>query len=303
MKTINNKTLITYVLILVGGMFLGWLFFGGSEEPSDTEQHVEEQHTDEEGNTVYTCSMHPSVREDEPGDCPICGMELVPADEVDESESEEDPYTLSMTATAMKLAEIQTTEVKREPAQKESRMPGKVMVDERKMAVMPAHFPGRIEELYLDYTGAQVEKGDPIASVYAPELVSAQKELLEAYEKRKSNPNLYRAARQKLINWEISETIIDDIIKEGEPRRHFDLHSHRSGYVVERRKATGDHVSFAEPIFEIADLSSVWIEFEAYENDLSSLAEGDSISFTVRSHPGKTYSGQITYIDPILDDP
>ncbi|MGM0547212.1 MAG: efflux RND transporter periplasmic adaptor subunit [Bacteroidota bacterium] len=298
----NKRTIATYIAVLFGGLLLGWLFFGGSGEHSDTEQHVEEQHTDEEGNVVYTCSMHPSVREDEPGNCPICGMELVPADEVDESGSEEDPYALTMTATAMKLAEVQTTEVRNEPAQKESRMPGKVKVDERRTAVIPAHFPGRIEKLYLDYTGAYVEKGDPIASVYAPELVSAQKELLEAYEKRESNPSLYRAARQKLINWEISEAVIDNIIEEGEPRRNFDIHSHRSGYVTQRNVSVGDHIHFAEPIFEVADLSSVWIEFEAYENDLSGLAEGDSVSFTVRSYPGETYSGKITYIDPMLND-
>ncbi|WP_176466251.1 efflux RND transporter periplasmic adaptor subunit [Aliifodinibius salipaludis] len=298
----NKRTLSTYIAILVGGIFIGWLFFSGSGEPSDINEHVQEQHTDEEGNIVYTCSMHPNVREDEPGNCPICGMELIPVDNVDENDSEEDPYALTMTATAMKLAEVQTTEVRSEPAIKESRMPGKVTVDERRTAVIPAHFPGRIEKLYLDFTGAHVEQGDPIASVYAPELVSAQKELLEAYERRESNPRLYRAARQKLINWEISETVIDNIIEDGEPRRNFDIHSHRSGYVTTRHVSVGDHIHFAEPIFEVADLSSVWVEFEAYENDLSGLAEGDSVSFTVRSHPGETYSGQITYIDPILED-
>ncbi|MDR8391210.1 efflux RND transporter periplasmic adaptor subunit [Aliifodinibius sp. S!AR15-10] len=306
-NSFNFKQLIKAGSILLVGIFLGWFLFGGSSpngaETTDMEQHVEEAHTDEEGNIVYTCSMHPQVRQNEPGDCPICGMELIPTNNGgSDAGSGDDPYTTTMTQAAMKLAQVQTVEVTRTVAVKKSRMPGKVMIDERRLSIIPAHFPGRIEKLYLDYTGAYVEKGDPIASVYSPELVTAQKELLEAYKNRESNPQLYQATRKKFINWEISPKIIDQILERGEAQENFDIHSHQNGYVTKRHVAVGDHIHFGKPIFEIANLSTVWIEFEAYENDLAGISRGDEVEFTVGAYPGETFRAKVTYIDPILDD-
>ena len=303
----NTTQLAKAAGILLIGILLGWLFFGGSTSTTDNthdmEQHVHDAHTDEEGNIVYTCSMHPQVRQNEPGNCPICGMELIPApDAAEKAADSDDSYTTTMTQTAMKLAQVQTSEVKRATAVQRSRMPGKVMIDERRLSIIPAHFPGRIEQLYLDYTGAYVEKGDPIASVYSPELISAQKELLEAYRNRDSNPVLYQATRQKFINWEISPRIIDRILERNAAQENFDIHSHRNGYVTKRYVAVGDHIHFGKPIFEITDLSTVWIEFEAYESDLSGLSRGDAVEFTVAAYPGETFEANITYIDPILDD-
>ncbi|MFH5885186.1 efflux RND transporter periplasmic adaptor subunit [Halalkalibaculum sp. DA3122] len=307
MKSLNLKKLATTGGILILGIILGWLLFGGSatqpDQPATMDEHVEEAHTDEEGNIVYTCSMHPQVRQNEPGNCPICGMELIPADNGgSDADSGDDPYTTTMTRAAMQLAQVQTAEVTHATAVKTSRMPGKVMVDERKLSVIPAHFPGRVEKLYLDYTGAYVEMGDPIASIYSPDLVTAQKELLEAYENRESNPRLYQATRKKFTNWEIAPEVIDRILEKGEPQQNFDIHSHQTGYVTTRHVAVGDHIHFGKPIFEVADLSSVWIEFEAYENDLDGISRGNEVEFTVGAYPGDRFRATVTYIDPMLDD-
>ncbi|MDZ7689752.1 MAG: efflux RND transporter periplasmic adaptor subunit [Balneolaceae bacterium] len=228
-------------------------------------------------------------------------MELIPADNGNAQASGDDPYTTTMTQTAMKLAQVQTAEVTRSTAIKKSRMPGKVMIDERKLSIIPAHFPGRIEKLYLDFTGAYVEKGDPIASVYSPELVAAQKELLEAYKSRDSNPALYQATRKKFVNWEISPDVVDQILERGEAQENFDIYSHHTGYVTKRHVAVGDHIHFGKPIFEIANLSTVWIEFEAYENDLAGVSRGNQVEFTVAAYPGETFKAKVTYIDPILE--
>ncbi|MFH5831474.1 efflux RND transporter periplasmic adaptor subunit [Halalkalibaculum sp. DA384] len=307
MKSLNLKKLASAGGILILGIILGWLLFGGSatqpDQPATMDEHVEEAHTDEEGNIVYTCSMHPQVRQNEPGNCPICGMELIPADNGgSDADSGDDPYTTTMTRAAMQLAQVQTAEVTHATAVKTSRMPGKVMVDERKLSVIPAHFPGRVEKLYLDYTGAYVEMGDPIASIYSPDLVTAQKELLEAYENRESNPRLYQATRKKFTNWEIAPEVIDRILEKGEPQQNFDIHSHQTGYVTTRHVAVGDHIHFGKPIFEVADLSSVWIEFEAYENDLDGISRGNEVEFTVGAYPGDRFRATVTYIDPMLDD-
>src|SRR5699024_7031446 len=112
------------------------------------------------------CSMHPQIRQSEPGNCPICGMELIPANDSG-AEAAENPQALTMTPVAMKLANVETTPVVQEVAVKQIRMPGKVTIDERKISVIPAHFSGRVEKLFVNFTGAYVEKGDKLASVYS----------------------------------------------------------------------------------------------------------------------------------------
>jgi len=303
MKTSYNlSTIGKSSALIITGILFGWLLFGGSSsETTDMKQHIEQTHTNEQGEIVYTCSMHPNVRQNEPGNCPICGMELIPANQT-ESDDNQHPQALKMTKAAMQLADVQTVPVKKKPATKKIRMPGKVTVDERAISVIPAHFPGRIEHLFLDFTGAYVEKGDKLASVYSPELVTAQRELLEAYKKRESNPRLYQSARQKFINWEISTDVIDGILEKGEPQQNFNIYSPKSGFVTQRHIAVGDHIQFGKPIFRIAGLSTVWVQFDAYESDLNALAEGDQLSITISSYPGKTFESTITYIDPMIDN-
>ncbi len=286
--------------ILLAGLLLGWLLFGGGDSPATLEEHIEQSHTDAQGEIVYTCSMHPSVRESEPGNCPICGMELVPLNDTGTS-SGEDPYRLEMTEAAVKLAEVQTSTVRLETPVQTVRMPGKITVDERRIRSLPAHFPGRIEQLYVNFTGEFIERGERVASVYSPELVSAQKELLESYGRREQNPVLYRAARTKLQNWNIPESQIDQIESSGEVRNSFDIVSHMEGYVIRRNISVGDHVEMGTVMYRMADLSSLWAVFNAYEQDLDALNVGDRITYTVDALPGRSFEADITYIDPVLD--
>ncbi|HLR31519.1 MAG TPA: efflux RND transporter periplasmic adaptor subunit, partial [Fodinibius sp.] len=249
----NYKKIAKKTGILFLGLFLGWFFFGGSaadDQPESMDEHVHEAHTDEQGNILYTCSMHPSVRESEPGNCPICGMELIPVG--GDSSTNENPYELTMTPTAMRLAEVQTTEISRGTATKTVRMPGKITVDERRVKSLPAHFPGRVEELYANFTGEYISKGSRVASVYSPELVTAQKELLETAKHKEQNPTLYRAARTKLRNWKVSENQINEIESSGEVKTEFDVLSHMGGYVMEKNIDVGDHVQIGTIMYKMA---------------------------------------------------
>lgn len=284
------------------GLFLGWLFFGGSSgEQAGMDEHIEQTHTNEEGEIVYTCSMHPSVRQNEPGNCPICGMELIPTGGSSES-TEEDPYELTMTPAAVKLAEIQTTEVQRGRATKTVRMPGKVMVDETMTSSITALFPGRIEELYVNFTGQYVSAGQPLAAIYSSKLVTAQRELIEAAKHKQSNPTLYQAAKRKLKLWELSEQQIQQIEQSGEVRTEMNITAPKSGYVLSRNVAREDYVKEGTLMYEIADLSRLWVVFQAYESDLAGLDEGDPVSFTVDAYPGETFTARVTYIDPVLSE-
>lgn len=300
-KQFNFQQIAKVAGILLIGLFLGWLFFGGSsDQPASVNEHVQEAHTDEQGNIVYTCSMHPNVRESEPGNCPICGMELIPVNSQSSTE-EESPYELTMTPAAMKLAEVQTTRVIRDVAVDNIRMPGKVVVDERRISNVTAHFPGRIKELYVDFTGERVKKGQRLASIYSPQLLTAQRELLETGKHKEQNPSLYQATRRKLKLWELPEEEINRIENSGEVMTDIDIVSPAEGYVLNRNISTEDHVMEGTVMYKIANLSKVWVVFNAYESDLATLDVGDDVSFSVDAYPGETFNAKITYIDPVLD--
>lgn len=299
----KTKNILIYSGLLLGGLFLGYLFFGGTSEPHSIEEHVSETHTDEEGNIVYTCSMHPQVREEEPGDCPICGMELIPAgDQNDTFSGSVSPDAVQFSQAALALAEIETTPVRTAIPVVETRLPGKVAVNQNLVSNVTAHFPGRVRELYVDYTGDYVRKGQRLASIYSPELITAQRELLETARFKEQNPRLYESSRRKLLLWEFPEETIDQIERSGEVMEELDFFSPVSGYVSEINISREDHIQEGSMLYRIADLSTVWVEFEAYESTAGFLNNGDKVDFTVSSVPGHTFSGDISFMQPFLDD-
>lgn len=300
MKPTRNQILIGTGLVLAG-LLLGWILFAGpaeheQEETDQTHDH-ELAETSENGEEVWTCSMHPSVREDEPGQCPICGMDLIPAS----SEEQEGDYAMMMTASAMKLADIQTTSVVRGIPEREIRLPGRIKVDERRTTNVTALFPGRIIDAKVDFTGAPIRKGEPMATVYSAELITAQRELLEADRQRERNPRLYESTRQKFRFWEFTDEQIDDIITRGEVQREMDILSPVDGIVMSRNIADEEHVMEGTVMYEVANLEHLWVVLEAYEEDLGWISTGDEIQFASRGNPGSTRTATVSYIDPVVD--
>jgi Cu(I)/Ag(I) efflux system membrane fusion protein len=184
---------------------------------------------------------------------------------------------------------------------KEIYLQGKVQADERRIAGLTARFGGRIEKLFVSFTGEKVLKGQKLSTIYSPELVTAQRELLEALSYQDVRPSLYRAARGKLRLWDLTEEQINSIEEKGEPRLYFDVLSPISGTVTKRHVALGDYVNEGSALFEVMDLNHVWIMFDAYESDLPWIGKGDKVTYTVQSLPGKTFHGEIIYIDPVID--
>lgn len=299
----NTKNILIYSGLLLGGLLLGYLFFGRTSEPQTLGEHISETHTDEEGNVVYTCSMHPQVWESEPGNCPICGMDLIPADDLNSDKSESPgPNAIQFSKAALALAEIETTPVRTGTPVLETPLPGKVAVNQNLVSNVTAHFPGRVRELYVDYTGDYVRKGQKLASIYSPELITAQRELLETARFKEQNPRLYESARRKLMLWEFPEATIDQIERSGEVMEELDFFSPVSGYVSQIDISREDHINEGSMLYRIADLSQVWIEFEAYESSVSNLNKGDKVEFTVSSVPGQTYTGTVNFIQPFLSE-
>jgi len=295
---IGKRGIVIIAITFVIGVSVGSIFFGSSSS-KNIEAH-KHSGTETVDHTIWTCSMHPQIRKDKPGDCPICGMDLIPL-KTNENVEEADPNEIPMTESAMKLAQVQTYMVKKGTPEKEVYLLGKVKPDERNIAALTARFGGRIEKLYVNYTGQNVSKGQKLASIYSPELNTAQQELLDAAKNKADNPAFYKATRNKLKLWELTDKQIDAIEQSNEPDIYFDILSPISGTVTRRDVSIGDYLKEGSPLFEVINLKKVWIMFDAYESDLPWIHLGDKVSFTLQSLPGKTYTAKVSYIDPFID--
>ena len=296
-KIKENYLLILAVLIV--GIFFGWLFFHHTSDENSAAEATGQAAA--ENKTIWTCSMHPQIRMDHPGKCPICGMDLIPLADEQNAEATIATDEIQMTDDAMKIADIQTVAVKKAYPDKEVYLLGKVKPDERNIAELTARFGGRIEKLFVNFTGQTVKKGEKLAIIYSPALMTAQKEILEALDYRKSNPDLYNAARNKLKLWDLTDGQIDEIERKGEARSYFDVLSPIAGTVTRRNVALGDYIKEGNALFQVIDLTRVWVMFEAYESDLPWIRVGNRVKFTVQSVPGKNFSGTISFIDPTIN--
>ncbi len=286
----KKQILIIVIGCLFFGAVFGWVIRGG-------DNHEEHTHVAEDG-TVYTCSMHPQIRQNEPGQCPICGMALTP---VKQGNGDSDPFILEMTAEAMALSNVMTTTVNVGQATGETRLTGTIQQDEQRVNNLTANYSGRIDHLFVSFTGQEVKRGQKLATVYSPELVNAQKELLETMKIINNNPALYEAAKEKLRLWNISDAQIQEIEASGEVKTQFDIIAEASGVVTARNVAVGDFVNRGTSLFEVVDLSRVWVILDAYENDLGSIRKGDKVTFAVNAIPGREFSATVIFIDPILN--
>lgn len=294
-KNIFSKRYLNYSLVLILGIFLGWLAF-----------HPAHKHETEGGSskevvndTIWTCSMHPNIRMKEPGLCPICGMDLIPL--VQGGSSSIDADAVHLTPEAAQLANVMTSVVSRQRSIKDVRLYGKVEADERQLQSQVAHIAGRIENLNVNFTGETVAEGQLLGTIYSPELITAQQELLEAAGMKESQPAIYEAAKEKLRQWKLTDKQISEIESSGEVRNSIGIFSNTSGVIVSKRVNKGDYVSPGTVLFDIADLSSVWILFDAYESDIQYIRKGEQISFTLQALPGENFTGKIVFIDPVID--
>ncbi|NCC86118.1 MAG: efflux RND transporter periplasmic adaptor subunit, partial [Clostridia bacterium] len=217
-KEITNHPYFRYGLILLAGLFLGWLLFSGGNRKQSPQQTdaVEEAHDHEAESTIWTCSMHPQIRMDEPGDCPLCGMDLIPLQTTGTGDASIAPDAIQLSAEAAALANVQTTVVSRQNPVREVQLYGTIQVDERLSQSQTSHVSGRIEKLFITFTGESVRRGQPIASIYSPELLSAQQELIEAVKMQDLQPALLQAVREKLRLWKLTDAQIARIEQSGE---------------------------------------------------------------------------------------
>lgn len=255
--------------------------------------------------TEWTCSMHPQIRQPKPGRCPICSMELVDVSSDSSSSSTDAENIVKLTANAAKFAEIELSPVIRDFDHIEINMPGKIDFDETRLSRISARFPGRIDRLYVNYTGVAVKKGEHLAEIFSPDLQVAQREALLTLRGRNSEPipsNLLKSVKEKFRTWGFEEKQVDEIISRGEISEHLTLLSPMTGIVIEKNVFEGEHFEKGKNLFLIADLSKVWVMLDAFETDIAWIRYAQDIDFFVEAYPDRKFSGKVAFISPTLDE-
>ncbi|QDU33067.1 Cation efflux system protein CusB precursor [Poriferisphaera corsica] len=287
---------------------------------SDVQGGEDAHNLSKQSTQMYTCSMHPQVRLSDPdAKCPICGMALIPVadnepDNNSESDSTSSERRITLSSQAVALLDIEVTPVIRAPAVINIDLVGKIDYDETRLTYITAWFGGRLDRLFVDYTGTPVRKGDHLAEIYSPAVFTAQEELLQALRVQKAassvtnlqvkrtNQLLLKAARDKLRLWGLSPEQINKIEQRGTASERVTLYALNSGVVVNKNANQGSYVETGTRIYTIADLSQLWLNLSAYESDLAWLRYGQTVSFSVQAIPGREFTGTIAFISPVLNE-
>lgn len=297
---------IILLAVFAVGFGVHWLLAGLREQKAETAQSPAGAREAE----MWTCSMHPQIRQPQPGKCPICGMDLIPVHSHPQSIT--GMRQLTVTPEARALMNVEVTPVQRRTVTAIVRMVGKVDYDETRLGYITAWVPGRLDRLYVDYTGIEVREGDHMVYIYSPELFAAQQELIQALRSKKergesaflaaSGIDLVKSAREKLRLLGMTPEQIAEIEERDAPSDHMTIYAPMSGVVIEKNKQEGDYVQTGDRIYSVADLSQVWAKMDAYESDLVWLRYGQEVEFTTEAYPGETFIGRIAFIDPVLDE-
>lgn len=292
---LKSHIIASLVLALLIGLVLGALVFRG--------QQSAHQHAETDTKQVWTCSMDPQVRQDHPGTCPICGMDLIPLAQTSTSTST-DPNAVTFSEEAAALANIQTQVVGTAQGSKEIRLFGKVEPDQRLQQSQAAYVAGRVERLLVNAVGDVVKRGQPLATIYSPELYTAAQELVAAmdYLDERQRKPLVQAAIEKLTLLNVANEDIKTLMRTRKPSPHFTLHANTSGTVVAKNVQQGDYVKQGDALLQIANLSRVWVVFKAYESDLPFVKVGARVQFATDAMPGTSFEGRVSFVDPVINN-
>ncbi len=267
----------------------------------------------------YHCPMHPTYVSDRAGDCPICGMRLVPVTGAAapagaaQVESVAGRVSVTLSPERRQLLGLRSEPVRVEALERRLRTVGRVAADERRVHHVHTKFEGYVERLYVDFTGKLVRRGEPLLAIYSPELVATQQEYLLALKARRQlagsglpqvaegGRDLLEAARQRLLFWDIRPEDVAELERSGQVQRTLDLHAENTGYVLGKTVFHGMRVMPQDTLFDIVDLSHVWVLADVYEADLSLVREGMQGTAQVPYLPGRSWHGSVSYVAPTVE--
>ncbi len=290
------------ILIVIVGLAqrLGWLSAHEAAQPGATVAAT---------GTVFTCPMHPQIRQPAPGRCPICGMALVPASSAGNANLDE--LAVKIEPAQRRLANIQTAPVQSGPIEATIQTVGAIAVDESRQATIAAYIDGRLERLFADYTGVDIQKGDHLAVLYSPQLYAAQVEYVEARRAlaassglpamRQAQESLAANTRQRLREFGMTDQQLTDLEKSTQAQSRLTIYAPQGGTVIEKLAVEGNYVKAGDPIYRIAELSTVWLMLKLFPDDAGRIRFGQRVDATVQSVPGESLVGRVAFIDPTVD--
>lgn len=254
--------------------------------------------------SLYTCGMHPNVIQNEPGTCPICGMDLTPMDKPDEKKSSErtdKAGAVTVDPVMVQNMGVRVEHVKRGSIFRHVRTIGEVDVAEDEISVVNLRFSGWIERIWADETGQEIKKGQWLFSIYSPELVSAQKEYLLAYNTSGPQSELTKSAAERLRLWNIPNSVLKNIIRKQNVDRNMVITAPRAGYILHKNIVEGARVNAGKDLYRIGNLKKIWVTAEVYEFDAPWIKEGQAAKMELSFQRGKQYEGKVDYIYPTLN--
>lgn len=299
------------LVLIVLALFIGYTIGSPSSDSSEIADHSGHSGAEESGPQMYTCSMHPSVRLEDPNaKCPICFMDLIP---VMESGGPGMEMRLTLSESSKAMSRIESTEVGRFFPSAESRLFGKLVYDETSVARISAYFPGRIDRLFVNYIGVRVQKGDHLAELYSPDLLAAFEELRQAkksFDQAGDGSSFLRdtasqtlvATREKLRLFGLPQEQIQQVESGIFDSDQLTIYAPIGGVVTHLAAREGDYLDTGDPIATVSNLKRLWLDLEAYESQLSTLRWGLPVTFTVEAHPGEVFEGRVSFIEPIVDE-
>lgn len=325
----NTKFLLMGISIVLVGIILIFFVFRKGENGENKPLLTAQKESPQQKILYYTCGMHPSVRvtpEDyKKGNknCPICNMDLVPVYRKEQPGMEVGPgqnqekagveALVRLSPRAKALAAVKTEEVQYLPLFKEIFTVGEIDYDERRVANVAAWIPGRIDKLFVNFTGVTVKKGDPLVWIYSPELLVTQEEYLlalETWERVKESQNeetvrgaesLIKASKKRLLLWGINPNQIEELEQRREASTHMTIYAAIGGTVIHKNALEGRYVKEGENLYQIADLSNLWIRADIYEYEMAWVKIGHEVEITAAAYPGEKFKGKVSFIDPFLN--
>jgi Cu(I)/Ag(I) efflux system membrane fusion protein len=280
---------------------------GKSMEKESDKSHAESHTAD-----IYTCPMHPSARSDKPGACPICHMTLVKVTSDEAAQDTEPGHSgLSLSASRLVLANVATQSVERSNLIKTMTAVGKMDIAEPNNQQITARYAGRVERLLVSFVGENVRQGQLVAEIYSPDAIAAQREYLVALENQPgitetsaetySGANVLQQSKRKLKLWDFADDQIDQLSKTREARTVVPIYSPVAGTVIRKNINAQAYVSAGEALFDVANLQSLWLQFDLYEAELSAARIGQKVTATVDAFPSEPFQGTISFISPLVE--
>ncbi|MBK9271658.1 MAG: efflux RND transporter periplasmic adaptor subunit [Saprospiraceae bacterium] len=268
-----------------------------------------ENHAGHDSGTYYTCPMHPSVKSNSPGSCPVCNMSLIKFEKQNNEHTQQDGNFITIEKQQQQLAGIKTDTVKFQAIIPASTILGTVAIDEEQVTTISSRVKGRIDKLYIKTSGEYIRKGNPVYAIYSEQLFADEKEFLALSEKRTNNTtenklldDMLSASKNKLLLWGLSEKQIAELGKNKSASPQIIFYAQTEGYVTEVLVKEGEYVEVGTSIVKLTTLNQVWIDAQVYSNEIEKISGSNSFQVFSETYPDEVYMGRLVFSNPGVED-